>query len=128
MDAQTCLQIGNLLSIIGWVLLVAVPDSKATLHLVRRPVIPIVLSLIYLVFVARNLGALKPDSFDTLGNLRALFQNDGFLLAGWLHYLAFDLVIGTWIADDARARGISRWVMLPVLFLTFYLGPIGFLG
>ncbi len=127
MDAQRCLEIGNLLSVIGWVLLVAFPSTKLTLYLVRRHVLPVSLSLMYLVFVATNLGVLKPDSFETITNLRTLFQNDGFLLAGWLHYLAFDLVIGTAIADDAKLRGISRWVMLPILFLTFYLGPIGYL-
>ena len=47
------------------------------------------------------------------------------LLAGWLHYLAFDLFTGSWEARDAVRLGISRWLAAPCLLLTFLLGPVG---
>lgn len=45
----------------------------------------------------------------------------------WIHFLAFDLLVGRWIYLDAEERQISTWLMLPALFLTLMLGPTGFL-
>lgn len=56
-----------------------------------------------------------------------LFTMPEVALAGWLHYLAFDLWVGLWIARHADALGISRWLQAPVLFATFMFGPIGLL-
>jgi hypothetical protein len=50
------------------------------------------------------------------------------LLAGWTHYLAFDLIVGSWEVRDARERGISHWLVVPCLALTFMFGPVGFLA
>ena len=49
------------------------------------------------------------------------------LLAGWIHYLCFDLFIGSWEVRDAKAQGISHWLVIPCLFLTFMFGPVGLL-
>jgi hypothetical protein len=57
----------------------------------------------------------------------ALFTNAWLLLAGWLHYLAFDLLIGTWEVRDAQERGIPHALVVPCLFLTFMFGPAGWL-
>jgi hypothetical protein len=48
-------------------------------------------------------------------------------MLGWTHYLAFDLFIGSWEIEDAGKRGIPHWLMVPILLLTFMLGPIGLL-
>ena len=56
-----------------------------------------------------------------------LFNNDALLLAGWVHYLAFDLWVGSWEAGDAVKNGIHRLIMVPCLLLTFMFGPIGLL-
>jgi hypothetical protein len=57
-----------------------------------------------------------------------LFANPWLLLAGWLHYLAFDLLIGTWEARDSVQHGVPRWLLVPCLFLTLMFGPAGWLG
>src|SRR4051812_21348401 len=49
------------------------------------------------------------------------------LLAGWTHYLAFDLFVGRWEVRDAQRRGIPHLLITPALVLTFLLGPAGFL-
>ena len=51
----------------------------------------------------------------------------GMLLAGWVHYLAFDLFIGAWETRDAMARRVPRLLLAPCLVMTFMLGPIGLL-
>ena len=56
-----------------------------------------------------------------------LFSNPWALLAGWVHYLAFDLFVGSWEVRDSQARGIPHWLVLPCLFLTFMFGPAGWL-
>jgi hypothetical protein len=48
-------------------------------------------------------------------------------LAGWIHYLAFDLLVGIWEVRDSHERGVPHWLVIPCLFFTFMLGPIGFL-
>ena len=50
------------------------------------------------------------------------------LLAGWIHYLAFDLFIGGWETRDAVRNGIPHLLVIPCLLLTFMLGPIGLLA
>jgi hypothetical protein len=54
-----------------------------------------------------------------------LFRSPYALLAGWIHYLAFDLFTGAWEARDAAQAGISRWLVAPCLLLTFLFGPAG---
>jgi hypothetical protein len=62
--------------------------------------------------------------------VRQLFANDWALLAGWMHwmhYLAFDLFVGAWIAAETERANLSRLVLIPVLPLTFLFGPTGLL-
>ena len=56
-----------------------------------------------------------------------LFSNRWLLLAGWIHYLAFDLFIGAWEVRDAQDLGISHFIVIPCLLLTFLFGPAGLL-
>ena len=65
--------------------------------------------------------------FDSLENVMKLFTNKWAALAGWLHFLAFDLFIGAWEVKDSREKGISHFLVIPCLVLTFMLGPIGLL-
>lgn len=66
-------------------------------------------------------------SFSTLDSVYAIFQNPALLLAGWVHYLAFDLFIGSWEVRDARRIGIPHLLVVPCLIGTFLVGPIGLL-
>ena len=65
--------------------------------------------------------------FSSLAGVRALFDNPWALLAGWTHYLAFDLFIGGWEVRDAQQRGLPHLFVVPALVLTFLLGPAGLL-
>ena len=57
--------------------------------------------------------------------MRALFASDFGLLAGWVHYLAFDLMIGAMMAQRMDAMGLSRLSQIPLLGLIFLFGPLG---
>ena len=65
--------------------------------------------------------------FSSLAGVARLFEHPGLLLAGWVHYLAFDLLVGVWERAEARRIGLSQWLLAPLLFLTFMFGPIGWL-
>jgi uncharacterized protein YneF (UPF0154 family) len=66
--------------------------------------------------------------FDSLSNVKLLFTTDWAALAGWVHYLAFDLFIGCWIARQMMSAGLPRWPLLVILPLTFMFGPMGYLA
>ena len=65
--------------------------------------------------------------FGSLAEVQALFEVPGALTAGWVHYLAFDLFVGGWIATRAAETGMHHALLVPVLLLTFLFGPAGLL-
>ena len=85
---------------------------------------PGLLGLVYLYLVATHFGRVE-WSFSSLPDVANLFENDHILLAGWIHYLAFDLFIGSWEVRDAQQSGVRHWFVIPCLVLTLGLGPIG---
>ena len=86
----------------------------------------LLLCAVYLVLAARFLPGAE-GGFGSLTDVRALFSVDALLLAGWVHYLAFDLLVGTMEVRQATELGIPHLSIVPALLLTFFLGPIGFL-
>jgi hypothetical protein len=92
--------------------------------------IPVLLSLGYAAAIARWWGT-GPGGFSSLADVAALFSVPGLLLAGWVHYLAFDLWVGRWEIDALAAHTNAGWVLrllvIPCLILTFLFGPIGLL-
>src|SRR5690606_16385534 len=92
--------------------------------LVTACLIPGVLAVVYLLLIAQNFGSAE-GSMSSLAGVKSLFNVDAVLLAGWIHYLAFDLFIGSWEVRDAQRLGIRHWWVLPCLFCTLMLGPVG---
>jgi hypothetical protein len=125
MTAEQLFSILNLLTVAAWVPLVFLPRLRWTATVVPV-VMPFLLAVVYIVLVATTL-ARSEGGFSSLAGVRALFDNPWALLAGWTHYLAFDLFIGGWEVRDAQRRAIPHLLVLPALVLTFLLGPAGFL-
>ena len=63
--------------------------------------------------------------FGSLTEISAMFSNPYVLAAGWIHYLAFDLFVGAWEVFDSQKNNIPHWYIVPRLFLTLMLGPVG---
>lgn len=126
MNAETLFSICNLTAMIGWILLVLAPRWRWTSRLVLSGGISLLLAAVYLVLIATTFGKAE-GGFGTLADVMKLFSNPWVALAGWVHYLVFDLFVGSWEVRDAQSRGISHWLVIPCLLLTFLLGPIGFL-
>src|SRR5215468_7874732 len=126
MKAEQIFLIANMLAILGWLLLVILPRWKGTRIIVLSGLIPLLFSAAYLVLISLFFWSTE-GGFGSLADVMKLFTNPWATLAGWIHYLAFDLFVGSWELKDSQQRGISHWLIIPCLFLTFLLGPIGFL-
>lgn len=111
---------------IGWILLVFLPDWKYTQVLILNGVV-VFFSILYSYLIGRDIGSFDPNSFSTLANVKALFQNGDAVAAGWLHYLAFDLFVGAYIVRESKKLGISRWIYTLILPFAFMFGPVGYL-
>jgi hypothetical protein len=126
MQPDYLFQIVNPMVLPGWLLLLLAPGWRWT-QTVAAVLLPLVLACVYLVTLAVALSSGGGGNFNSLAGVAALFRNPMALLAGWIHYLAFDLFIGAWEVRDARRRGVSRWLVSPCLVLTFLFGPVGLL-
>ena len=125
----------NAWALLGWVILALAPK--------REIVVPIVffagsvlLACLYAGLIIPLMAGLISDGGPTgrpaadltsLAGVMALFDSPGGATIGWIHYLAFDLFVGTWISRNADRHKVSRWFQIPILFFTLMAGPIGLL-
>jgi hypothetical protein len=126
MSPEQLFSIANTLAAISWLLLAGLPRRRWVADIVTGMVVPGLFAVLYIGLVALTFGRVE-GGFSSLAGVAALFSNSWLLLAGWIHYLAFDLLTGTWEVRDARARGIPHLLVVPCLFLTFMFGPAGWL-
>ena len=126
MDLELIFSVMNTTALICWILLFVL-YQKRWVYSALFSFVFTTMAIVYLIFILKGIGGEASGGFDTLSNVKQLFSKDEAVLAGWVHYLAFDLFVGMWICHDADGRGINRWVLLPCLLLTFMLGPTGLL-
>lgn len=126
MSPEQLFTIANAIAALGWLMLAILPRQRWVTESVTGKAVPALFALLYILIVLTMFGSAE-GSFATLDGVASLFTNRWLLLAGWVHYLAFDLLIGTWEARDARDRGLPHLLLIPCLFLTFMFGPAGWL-
>ena len=126
MDTPQIFSLVSSLAAVQWLLLIILPKWRVTLWLISYPLVPIVLSVIYCIYIT-GFFSISGGGYESLQQVRTLFANDSLLLAGWVHYLAFDLLIGFAIIRSSQERTISHWLVIPCLVMTFMFGPVGFL-
>ena len=126
MNPDFIFKISNNFVLIGWLLLVFLPRWRWSARLIAPALIPVLLSGLYTTLVIQE-PSHSSGGFSSLPLVAQLFQNRAILLAGWVHYLAFDLFVGSWEVRDAQQIGIAHYLVVPCLILTFLLGPAGWL-
>lgn len=126
MDLELIFSIANFTALMSWIFLFVLYQKRWVYRILFSFVFT-GLAVTYLIFILKEIGGDSAGGFDTLANVKILFSKDEAVLAGWIHYLVFDLFVGMWICNDADRRGINRWILLPCLLLTFLLGPAGLL-
>ena len=125
MDLEQLFSTAGTIAIVGWLFLVSVPQKPFT-QVIAGVIAPLILAAMYLILIASNIRDAE-GGFGSLADVTKLFQKPELLLAGWIHYLAFDLFIGAWEVRDAQRNQIPHLLVLPSLVMTFMLGPIGLL-
>lgn len=113
-------------AMLGWVLLILGPRRFGWFNAVPLWIIPSALSAVYAALVLSRFAG-TGGGFDSLAAVAILMADDWVLLAGWVHFLAFDLVVGAIMAARMDRAGIGRLVQAPILGAIFMLGPLGFL-
>ena len=126
MTPDQIFSLANPLAAVLWMLLIVLPRRSWITGAMTQLVVPGLFAIAY-VGIALVAFASSDGGFLSLDDVARLFDNRWLLLAGWLHYLAFDLLIGTWEVLDSQRRGMPHLIVVPCLLLTFMFGPAGWL-
>lgn len=126
MNIDFLFQFSNIWVVPGWALLWFFPRRSWTQPIVLYGIVGL-LSLLYSMLLIGNAVPFDPDAFSSLEGIKTLFGSDRLLMAGWIHYLAFDLVAGLFITKDCLKIGYPVWLRIPVQFFVFMMGPFGML-
>lgn len=126
MKPETLFALCNSIAPMGWLFLLVAPRWKGTRFIVLYAIIPLLFALVY-ASILISLGGVSFSDFGSLSGIKSLFSNDYALVAGWVHYLAFDLFVGGWILMDSQKHNMRHLLVVPCLFFTFMLGPVGLL-
>lgn len=125
MDLEILFKSATFFAMAGWAALLAAPFAPQFADRFAGRLVPLVLSIGYGALLLQHWPTAEGD-FRSLDGLTRLFTNQGLVLAGWLHYLAFDLVVGAWQVRMARRESLPHLWVIPCLGLTFVFGPLGF--
>jgi len=127
MTPHQVFSIANGMAVVAWLLLIVLPRQRWVTGLLAPIAMPAVFAAIYVAIIVTQWKG-SAGGFSSLPAVATLFSQPWLLLAGWIHYLAFDLIIGSWEVRDARERRIPHIAVVPCLALTFMFGPAGWLA
>jgi len=113
-----------------WLMLIIIPNSKFTQLFVNSIIVPLILSSAYVYIIFQTILLDEPifDIFKlylSLDNLYAIFATEGILLIFWLHFLALNLFLGSWISRDGVKYSMPRGLVSVPLILVYFTGPLG---
>jgi hypothetical protein len=120
-------QLGNSLALVSWIVLLAFPKHSTIIQWLQYGTITL-LAVAYFVLIGSLLFDFQLDQFSSIQNVQGLFQMDQMLVAGWFHYLAFDLFVGIYIVKEGIQQNWKRWQYSLCLPFTFLFGPVGLLA
>jgi hypothetical protein len=131
---ETIFSLGNLVILPFWVLMIFAPRWEWTRRIMGSAWVAAPPAVLYVAMFGALLmgvgGGLAFDfgAFGSAAGVAALLGDPFGATVGWMHFLAFDLFVGRWIYLDSQARGLSPWLVGPILFFTLMAGPVGFLA
>jgi len=113
-----------------WLILIFLPNTKASQILVNSIIAPLILAIAY-GFVIYQTNLMEYSFLEIfqlylgLDSLYTLFSYESILLVFWLHFLSINLFIGSWVSQDAVKYRIPRSVITALLILIYFTGPMG---
>jgi len=127
MSPESVFQICSTIAMIGWLLLIVGSPFLFNIDKFLIGIVITLLSIAYTWLIISHFNVADASKFGSLDGVLELFTDKYTVTAGWVHYLAFDLLTGTWIKKNSLKYNISHWIIIPCLFLTFMFGPVGLL-
>ena len=112
----------------AWALLWLLPRHPITHRLVHSGLYPLALGVAYAVLLFGDSPGPQGSHFFSLEGVSRIFTTPRTIIACWVHYLIFDLFVGSWIARDCERLKLSAWAALPSLVLTLLFGPVGLMS
>lgn len=125
MTDETIFLVANNSVVPAWALLVAAPRWRWTRRLVHSGLPVALLVPLYAWLIFFDTPGPDDASFFTLQGVMNIFTTPRTVIGCWVHYLVFDLFVGSWIARDAQRLGIGHLLVAPLLILTLLFGPVG---
>jgi len=122
---ETLFVLANNSVVPAWALLVALPRWRWTVRLVHSGLPVALLVPLYAWLIFFDSPGPTNASFFTLQGVMNIFTTPRTVIGCWVHYLVFDLFVGSWIARDAQRFGIGHVFVAPLLLLTLMFGPVG---
>jgi hypothetical protein len=113
-----------------WFMLIIMPNSKVTQFFINSIILPLILSATYVYIIYQTILLDEPifDIFRlylSLDNLYTVFATESFLLIFWLHFVALNLFLGSWMSRDGVKYNMSRSLLCVPLILVYFTGPLG---
>ncbi len=127
MTPDSIFQACSTIAMAGWIVLLVASPFWMSFDKFVIGIIITLFAIVYAWLIAQSFTTGDFEKFGSLNGVMELFTNRTAVTAGWVHYLAFDLLTGTWIKKNSIKYNISHWLLIPCLFLTFMLGPVGLL-
>ena len=125
---ETLFNLSNLLVFPFWALMLLLPGWRRTERVMRSPWVAAGLAVLYALLVLPRFAETAPVLLrPELNEIAALLGYPAGATISWAHFLAFDRFVGRRIYLAGRRRGVSAWLMSPVLILTLLFGPLGLL-
>ena len=113
-----------------WLMLIIMPNSKVTQFFINSIILPLILTATYVYIIYQTILLDEPifDIFRlylSLDNLYTVFATESFLLIFWLHFVALNLFLGSWMSRDGVKYNMSRSLLCVPLILVYFTGPLG---
>lgn len=124
------------IGLVGWAILCVAPRWSHTYSITLIP--PLIHAALYasillpiMLFPDPNNPAPQVDIAD-MDSVFRVFGIPNVFFCGWVHYLAFDLLVARGLAMDAvytcNVSYVSYYILVvPCLLATLYVGPVGYL-
>lgn len=127
MTPDSIFQLCNTIALVGWLILIFISPFWFNTDKLLIGIVITLFAVLYTWLLASNFKLSDMEKFSTLTGVMELFTNKVAVTSAWVHFLAFDLMVGIWIKKNAMKHGISHWLLIPCFFFTFMIGPMGLL-
>ena len=113
-----------------WLMLILIPNYKITTIFTNSIILPLIIASAYVYVFYQTILLDEPIShifeiYLSLENLYILFSSESFLLVFWLHFIALNLFLGSWVSINGVKYNIPRGLMFIPLIIIYFIGPAG---